>query len=123
MNVYTTMTECAVSALPEEKPDTYPYEDYAEVRHCLTLLVQRRRGNRWVVLNHFGYALDRYGEFSRERRFEMDEAGSVGRVYGNADGWEDTHYFPPKVAMALAEKWAPKLKVNGKTAADIVGAP
>jgi hypothetical protein len=118
--VTTIVTEYRVSLLPDDQPEGWPYSDYQVSLHTLSLYVRRRRGDRWVVANCWDECLTVDGSFSQESRWEKDDQGAVGRIYGNSDGWEDTHHFDLETALRLAHQWAPAVEANGKTALNLL---
>jgi hypothetical protein len=84
------ITEHAVCALPD---------DHRDWRH-LVIKVQRRGTEDSWVLNHGNYHLVPDGEWSPNARYALR--------------------FDERLALEVAEHWAPRVEVNGRTAADLL---
>lgn len=81
-----------------------PGEDINQ--HLFAIEVQYRGDGRWAVVHH-GYCLGADGDWD----FGVKE-------YDRGDAWLDSHRFDLDTALALAKEHAPKVTVNGQTAAD-----
>jgi hypothetical protein len=93
------VTEVTVTCMPEGSPD----------EHILSLKVVERSPDRYAVL-HAGFALGSDGNWDYE-----------GHPSERREEWLATHRFDYNTALRLAAEWAPKIRVNGQTAGDVVG--
>lgn len=97
--MYFAPTEFCVSFLPQDHP---------EFRHY-SLFIQRRSPTSWAVVWPGTGVLSSSGEWHHE---------SVPSE--RTEEWLSKHRFPLTEAIGLAEKVAPDLYVNGRTATDII---
>lgn len=99
--------------LPEPTERVTRYEvsclppDNINARH-FTITVEWRGGDHWAVC-WFGECLGADGEWDYEPRPSSRE-----------DDWLETHRFTLGIALMLAKQEAPKIRVNGRTAADFL---
>ena len=91
-------TRYEVSLLPEDNINA----------HTWMVAVEYRGRGRWAVLHH-GYCLGTDGEWSYE-----------SMPSGREDEWLAMHRFDLDTALRLAKEHAPKLTINGMTAADVL---
>lgn len=92
------VTRYEVSCLPQDNINA----------HHFTITVEWRGDDRWAVLHH-GFCLGADGEWDDEPRPSSRE-----------DDWLETHRFDLDTALILAKREAPKLTINGLTAADVL---
>jgi hypothetical protein len=85
-----------VNCLPEDGIDS----------HVFAIEVVYRGEGRWAVVRH-GACLGADGTW----------ADGV-KPYGRGDAWLDAHRFDEQTALKLAKEHAPRVTVNGFTAAD-----
>lgn len=93
-------TEYRVSWLPMD-------EDNWDWLHW-SLTVEWRGHDKWAVC-WAGECLSKSGQWSHERQ-----------PSSRTDAWLRTHRFDLETALALAKKAGPKLRVNGKSVADLL---
>lgn len=91
-------TRYTVSALPEDHPDSDMFE----------IAVEYRGDGLWGV-RHLGYSLSATGQWS------PGPSTDDGR-----EAWFAAHRFTKEAALAAAHDAAPKLTVNGFTAAQVL---
>jgi hypothetical protein len=96
--VFVRQTSYEVSCLPE---------DNVNARH-FTLKVEYRGRGLWCVTDGF-FCLGKEGDWEYEPMPSERE-----------DGWLETHRFDLDTALELAKGFAPKLTINGKTAAEVL---
>jgi len=98
MTIYTQPTTYMVGTMPFDNMEA----------HAFTITVEWRGGDRWAVCRA-GQCATKTGRWSHERQ-----------PSSRTDYWKRTHRFDLDTALALAEKLAPKLKLMGKTAEEII---
>jgi hypothetical protein len=87
-----------VSCLPENEPEAGSWD----------LIVEERGHGRWVVMNH-GQCLKRNGGWMSERSGSHRDAILLRATR-----------FDLQTALAIAEKYAPTVVINGFTPADLI---
>ncbi|WP_405137447.1 hypothetical protein [Nocardia sp. NBC_01388] len=93
-----TVTRYEVSCLPEEHRD----------RRSFSMSVAYRGGEKWCVTDTFEcYDLDGHPSFE-------------GRASCRDDAWSARHWFDLVTALALANRLAPAMRVNGQSVADVL---
>lgn len=102
--VYVRERVYEVSIWPEDEADASVNAD------IWRLTVERRGPGRWGIFRSGG-------------SFSMDARGEFSICSPNDDGYDEwlaAHRFPLGKAIVLAREWAPRIRMNGYTAAEVL---
>ena len=91
-------------------------------RSAFTLVVQQRSDGRWSIIDAAGFlVLSDVGQWEYEAPRGQTPAALL--PVRRDDDWLARHRFDLATAEALAIKHAPRIRVNGQSAADVLACP